>query len=396
MKPLYLDNAATTPLHPQALAAMMPYLTDDFHNPSGVYATARRVRKAIDEARASIAAAIGARTDEIYFTGSGTEADNWAIHGTLAANPDKRHIITTQVEHPGIRRTCRALENRGYEVTYLPVDTQGRINPADLQAALRTDTAIVTIIYANNEVGTLQPMAQIAAIMQDHPAPLHTDAVQAVGHVPINVNNLGVDMLALSAHKFGGPKGVGALYLRKGTSIASFIYGGAQERGRRAGTENVAGIIGMATALTLSIEAMPHEQPRVTHLRDTLINEILQKIPHTQLNGAPQDRLPGNINISFRFVEGESLLLHLDMNGCAASTGSACSSGSLEPSHVLMAMGLEHGMANGALRFSLGRCSTEEDIPRLMAILEPAVARLRSMSPLYDDYTKGATNGIQR
>ena len=386
MKPLYLDNAATTPLHPQALAAMMPYLTDDFHNPSGVYAPARRVRKAIDEARATVAAAIGARPDEVYFTGSGTEADNWAIHGTLAANPDKRHIITTQVEHPGIRRTCRALQNHGYDITYLPVDAEGRINTKDLQSSLRPDTTLATIIYANNEVGTIQPMAQIAAIMQDHAAFLHTDAVQAVGHVPIDVNALGVDMLALSAHKFGGPKGVGALYLRKGTPITSFIHGGAQERGRRAGTENVAGIIGMATALTLSMEAMPTEQPRVTRLRDHLIAQILQKIPHTKLNGATHDRLPGNVNISFRFIEGESLLLHLDMNGCAASTGSACSSGSLEPSHVLMAMGLDHGLANGALRFSLGRVNTDEDVARLMALLEPTVARLRSMSPLYDDY----------
>jgi len=342
----------------------------------------------LDEARATVAAAIGAQPNEIYFTSTGTEADNWAITSALAAQPGKRHIITTQIEHHGILHHCQALEKQGIAVTYLPVDAEGRINPADVQAALRPDTALVSIIMANNEVGTLQPMAEIGGIVSAHGACLHTDTVQAIGHIPIDVNEMQADMLAMSAHKFGGPKGVGALYARKGKPLTPLFYGGAQERNRRAGTENVAGIVGMATALALSLEEMPAEQARITKLRDTLIAEITQKIPHVKLNGHPQFRLPGNVNFSFRFIEGESLLLHLDMNGCCTSTGSACSSGALEPSHVLMAMGLEHGLANGAMRFSLGRGNTEADIPRLLAILEPAVARLRSLSPLYDDFIK--------
>jgi cysteine desulfurase len=385
---LYLDNAATTPLHPAALAAMMPFLEGKFHNPSSAYTPARAARKAIDDARSTIAQALNANPDEIYFTASGTEADNWAINGILNASPAKKHIVTTSVEHHGVLYTCRALEKRGYEVTYLPVDSHGLISPAALEEALRPDTALVTVIMANNEVGTLQPMAEIGEITRRHHIPLHTDAVQAVGHIPVDVNALNLDLLALSAHKFGGPKGAGALYIRKGTPIAPMFYGGAQERGRRAGTENVAGIVGMAAALTHFAEELPNEQPRVTALRDALISEIQTRIPHTQLNGHPTLRLPGNINISFRFIEGESLLLRLDMLGCFASTGSACSSGALEPSHVLMAMGLPHGLANGAIRFSLGRGNTAEDIPRLMKMLVPAVERLRELSPLYDDFMR--------
>jgi cysteine desulfurase len=388
MSELYLDNAATTRLHPKALAAMMPFLEERFHNPNSVYGPARAVRQAIDEARQKIAAALNAKPDEIYFTGSGTEADNWALNGVVGASPAKRHIITTTIEHHGVLYPCRALEKRGFDVTYLPVDPHGLIDPAALEEALRPDTAVVSIIMANNEVGTIQPLAQISEITRKHGTLLHTDAVQAVGHVPVDVSDLNVDMLALSAHKFGGPNGTGAMYIRKGTPIAPMLYGGAQERGRRAGTENVAGIVGMAAALDIAIKEMPVEQPRVTALRDRLIAEILEKIPHTKLNGHPLHRLPGNVNISFRFIEGESLLLHLDMQKCYASTGSACSSGALEPSHVLMAMGLPHGLANGALRFSLGRDNTDADIERLMAVLEPSVARLRAMSPLYDDFIK--------
>jgi cysteine desulfurase len=388
MKPLYLDNAATTPLHPKALAAMLVFLEEKFHNPNSVYGPARAVRQAVDEARQTIAAALGAERNEIYFTSSGTEADNWALFGALLASPKKRHIITTAVEHHGILYTCRALEKQGYEITYLPVDENGLVNPTAVEQALRSDTAVVSIILANNEVGTVQPLAEIGKITRRHGIPLHTDAVQAVGHISVDVNVLDVDMLSLSAHKFGGPKGVGALYIRKGTPVAPLLYGGSQERGRRAGTENVAGIVGMAAALSVSLEDMPKEQIRITALRNRLISEITQKIPHVKLNGHPTQRLPGNVNISFRFIEGESLLLHLDMQGCCASTGSACSSGALEPSHVLMAMGLPHGLANGALRFSFGWNNTDNDINRLMDILEPSVERLRAMSPLYEDFLK--------
>ncbi|MCL2604941.1 MAG: cysteine desulfurase NifS [Defluviitaleaceae bacterium] len=386
MDTLYLDNAATTPLHPKALAAMMPFLEGKFHNPNSVYGPARAVRQAIDEARAVVASAIGARPDEIFFTGSGTEADNWALNGVMTASPEKRHVITSSVEHHGVLYTCRALEKRGYDVTYLPVDADGLVNPDDLREALRPDTALVSVIMANNEVGTIQPLTALTEITRRNNIPFHTDAIQAVGHIPVDVNALGVDMLALSAHKFGGPNGVGALYIRKGTPVSPLIYGGAQERGRRAGTENAAGIVGMAEALSLTMKEMPHENPRVSALRDKLIAQITSKIPHVKLNGHPTQRLPGNVNISFKFIEGESLLLHLDMQGCCASTGSACSSGALEPSHVLMAMGLPHAMANGAIRFSFGCGNTDADIGRLMAMLVPSVERLRAMSPLYDDY----------
>ncbi|MCL2187569.1 MAG: cysteine desulfurase NifS [Defluviitaleaceae bacterium] len=385
---LYLDNAATTPLHPVALAAMLPFLEGKFHNPSSVYTPARAVRQAVDEARIKMATALGASPEEIVFTGSGTEADNWALYGVLESNPAKKHIITTKIEHHGILFTCRALEKRGYTVTYLPVDEHGQITPAQVEEAIKPDTAVVSIIMANNEIGTIQPLDEIAKITRRKGIPLHTDAVQAVGHIPIDLSALHVDLLALSAHKFGGPKGIGALYIRKGTRLAPLLYGGAQERNRRAGTENVAGIIGMAAALEIAVNELTESRPRISELRDALINEILTNIPHVKLNGHPTHRLPGNVNVSFQFIEGESLLLHLDMQGCYASTGSACSSGALEPSHVLMAMGLSHGMANGALRFSLGRENTQADIPRLMEILTPAVARLRAMSPLYDDYIK--------
>jgi cysteine desulfurase len=388
MDTLYLDNAATTRLHPESLAAMMPYLEGAFHNPSSVYGAARKVRAAIEEARQTVASAIGAKPDEIFFTGSGTEANNWALQGAAAAAPAKRHIITTSVEHHNVLYTCRALEKRGLDVTYLPSDADGRVNPAHLAEALRPDTAVVSVILANNEVGTIQPLTEIGEITRRYGVPLHTDAVQAVGRIPVDADALGVDMLALSAHKFYGPRGIGALYVRKGTPISPLLYGGAQERGRRAGTENTAGIIGMAAALTASLRDMPQEMPRITALRDRLIAEILTNIPHTKLNGHPALRLPGNVNITFHFIEGESLLLHLDMLGCCASTGSACSSGALEPSHVLMAMGLPHGAANGALRFSLGRDNTEADVGRLLGLLAPAVERLRAMSPLYADYIK--------
>lgn len=385
---IYLDNAATTPLHPKARTAMLPYLAETFANPSSVYTPARQVRKAIDDVRRITASAISANANEIFFTASGTESDNWAIRGVLeAAGPNKKHIITSSVEHPGIFHLCEHLEKRGYSVTYLPVDEQGFVNPRDVENTIRDDTCLVSVMLANNEVGTIQPITEISRITRNHSVLFHTDAVQAVGHMPVNVDDLGVDLLTLSAHKFYGPKGTGALYVRKGTAIAPLFYGGAQERNRRAGTENVIGIIGMGAALQATIEELPAEQKRLTTLRDKLIHGIQSTIPHTKLNGPiGQNRLAGNVNISFRFIEGESLLLHLDMHGCYASTGSACSSGALDPSHVLMAMGLSHELANSAIRFSLGRENTDEDIDNLLKILLPTVQKLRDLSPLYSDF----------
>jgi len=383
-----MDNAATTPLHPNAKAAMLPYLTEVYANPSSAYSSARQVRKAVDEARQITAQAISATPAEIFFTAGGTEADNWAIKGVLeATEPKGRHIITSSIEHPGILNMCKYLETKGYDVTFLPVDTEGFVQPSQVEDAIRPDTCVVSIMLANNEVGTIQPIKEISKITRAHKIAFHTDAVQAIGHMPVNVDELGVDLLSLSAHKFYGPKGIGALYVRKGTPISPLFYGGAQERSRRAGTENIMGIAGMGAALSAAMEVLPTEQMRLIALRDKLINEILSSIPHTLLNGAVgSKRLPGNVNISFRFIEGESLLLHLDMHNCYASTGSACSSGALDPSHVLMAMGLSHELANGALRFTLGRKNTDDDIHKLMEILQPTVQKLRDLSPLYDDF----------
>jgi len=391
---LYFDNAATTPMRPQVLKAMLPYMKEKFYNPSSVYAPARRVRSALDDARVEIANAINAKTEEIFFTSGGTESDNWAIKGVLEAFRSKNgnaapHIITSATEHHGILYVCKYLERQGVEVTYLPVDGEGFVSPNALDAAIKPNTALASVMLANNEVGTIQPMARLTEGTRRHGIPFLTDAVQAVGHIPVDVEALGVDLLSLSAHKFGGPKGVGVLYIKRGTPILPIFQGGAQERSRRAGTENVAGIVGMGAAIKLATEELPTENPRITALRDKLTDTILKTIPHTRLNGPlSHDRLPGNINVSFRFIEGESLLLHLDMKGCCASTGSACSSGALEPSHVLMALGLDHAQANGAIRFSLGAGNTEADIPALMQILTPAVQKLRDLSPLYDDFLK--------
>jgi len=391
--PLYLDNAGSTPLHPDVLAAMMPFLSGNYANPSSVYTPARAARKAIDEARQTVAGIIGAKPEEVFFTGSGTEAVNWAIKGAVEAQRQKgRHIITTAVEHHAGLYTCKHLEKLGCDVTYLPVNSEGFVSPQAVEAAMRPETVLVSVIMANNEVGTIQPVAAIGEVARKAGVTLHTDAVQAAGHIPVDVDALNVDILSISAHKFNGPKGVGAQYIRKGTRIAPLLNGGGQERGRRAGTENVAGIVGLAVALAISTNEMAQEQVRLSALRDRLINEILTRIPHTKLNGPQDNRLPGNVNVSFRFIEGEAILLHLDMQGCQASTGSACSSGALEPSHVLLAMGLSHEMANGAIRFSLGRENTQEDIDTLMAMLEKSVARLRELSPLYDDFLKNTVN----
>lgn len=387
---IYLDNAATTPLHPSAREAMLPYLSEVFANPSSMYTTAREVRKSIDNARQITASAINADPSEIFFTAGGTEADNWALLGVAEAKGNEGgHIITSTIEHPGIQQMCEHLKSRGFEITTVEVDHTGKINPAHIKREIRPNTCLVSIMLANNEVGTIQPLAEIAKITQAHKIPLHTDAVQAVGHIPVDVKSLGVDILSLSAHKFYGPKGAGALYVRKGVAIAPMLFGGAQERNRRAGTENVMGIVGLAAALAATQKELQAEQSRLTSMRDALIQEIQSNIPYTKLNGATgKDRLPGNINISFRFIEGESLLLHLDMHGIYASTGSACSSGALEPSHVLMSMGLDHEHANGAIRFTLGRENSKEDITALMKVLTPTVEKLRSMSPLYDDFSK--------
>ena len=385
---IYLDNAATTPLHPKAKAVMLPYLAEAFANPSSVYGPARQVRKAIDDARQTIANAISATAPEIFFTASGTESDNWAIKGVLESPKAKgKHVITSAVEHPGVFNLCEFLQKHGYDITFVPADEAGFVNPQDIENAIRPDTCLVSVMLANNEVGTIQPIADIGNITKKHNVLLHTDAVQAVGHMPVSVTDLGVDLLTLSAHKFYGPKGIGALYVKKGTPIGPLLHGGAQERGRRAGTENVTGIVGMAAALKASLEELPAEKKRLSALRDKLIQDILTTIPYTKLNGAiGENRLSGNVNISFRFIEGESLLLHLDMLGFYASTGSACSSGALEPSHVLMAMGLTHELANGAIRFSLGRENTEDDIEKLLTALQTTVQKLRDLSPLYDDF----------
>jgi len=387
--PLYFDHAATTPLHPKAWDAMRPYIEGNFANPSSVYAPARATRKAIDEARQTVASALSAKPDEIYFTSSGTESDNWAIKGTLEANAKKgRHIITSNAEHHAVLYTCKHLEKLGYDITYLPVDGEGFVSPNAVANAIRPDTVLVSLIYANNEIGTIQPLSQIGEVTRKAGIIFHTDAVQAVGHIPVDVDALNVDILSFSAHKFSGPKGIGAQYIRKGTKIAPLLHGGAQERGRRAGTENTAGIVGLAVALSASLEEMPIVAQRVSALRDRLINEILTTIPHSKLNGPRFSCLPGIVNVSFAFIEGESLLLHLDMQGCQVSTGSACSSGALEPSHVLTALGVSHELANGTLRFSIGRDTTDKDVDGLMEILFSSVTRLREMSPLYDDFLR--------
>jgi cysteine desulfurase len=386
---LYFDNAATTPLRVEALNAMMPYLTEGFGNPSGLYTVARTARKALEAARKQVADALNARTEEIYFTGSGTESDNWAIRGVAEALAHKgNHIITSSVEHHAVLHTCKYMEKNGCSVTYLPVDEFGLVSPSDVEAAIRPDTVLVTIMTANNEVGTVQPIGEIGEVTRRRKVYFHTDAVQAAGHIPLDVADLNVDLLTISAHKFGGPRGVGALYVKAGTPIKPLLHGGAQERNRRAGTENVAGIVGTGEAFTLAVAELPEESERLTRLRDSLIRGLQEKIPHTKLNGHPTKRLPGNVNIAFSFIEGESLLMLLDMQGCSASTGSACSSGSLDPSHVLLSMGDPQDLANSALRFTLGRNTTEVEVNALIELLPPIVAKLRAMSPLYDDFTK--------
>ena len=385
MKSIYLDHAATCPTDPKVVEAMLPYFSDHYGNPSSIYSLSRTTRNAIENARTILASAIGADPKEIVFTSGGSESDNFAIKGIAHALKDKgNHIITSQIEHHAVLYTCKFLEKNGYDVTYVPVDEHGTIKLDELEKAIRPDTILITVMHANNEIGTIQPIRQIGEIAKKHGIKFHTDAVQTFGHIPVNANDLNVDLLSISAHKFYGPKGVGALYIRKGTKITPQIHGGDQERRRRASTENVPGIVGLGKAVEIATESMADEADRQTKLRNDFIKAILEKIPDSRLNGHPVNRLPNNINISFEGIEGESILLNLDMYGIAASTGSACSSSSLEPSHVLLSIGLTHEFAHGSVRFSLGKQTTREELDRVMDILPGIIQKLRAMSPLYN------------
>lgn len=384
MRKVYLDNAATTALSPRVLEAMLPYFTQYYGNPSSVHAFGREAKRGLDKARDQVAKALHCEPSEVIFTGCGTESDNTVLLGVAQRYGDKgKHIITTNVEHHAILHTCEYLEKQGYSVTYLPVDQDGLVTAEQVAAAIRPDTILVSIMFANNEVGTIMPIQEIGAVCKEKGVLFHTDAVQAVGHIPVDVQAMHIDMLSLSAHKFHGPKGVGALYCRKGIRLPSYIMGGAQERGRRAGTENVAGIVGLGAAIQLATEQLEENRAKMTALRDRLMTGIQARISEVKLNGHPTNRLPNNVNFSFKYIEGESILLMLDMNGIAASSGSACTSGSLDPSHVLLALGLPHEIAHGSVRLTLGDETTEEDIDYTIDVLEKTVARLRAMSPLY-------------
>lgn len=384
MRRVYLDHAATTPLHEEVLEAMLPFLKEHFGNASSIHGFGREARSAVEKAREQVAKAIGADTKEIFFTSGGTESDNLAIQGVVRALRGKgKHIITSQIEHHAVLDTCQFLEKEGYDVTYVPVDEYGVVDPQQVAKAIREDTLLISIMLANNEVGSIQPIAEISQLAKKHGVYVHTDAVQAVGSIPVDVNELGVDLLTLSAHKFYGPKGIGALYVRRGTPIKPIAHGGGQERKLRPGTENVAGIVGLGKAIGIAVRDLKTEQQKITAMRDKLINGIFERIPHVRLNGHPEQRLPGNVNMSFLYVEGESLILALDMQGIGVSSGSACTSGSLEPSHVLMSMGLDHQTAHGSLRMTLGRANSEEDIDYVLEVLPQVVDRLRQMSPLY-------------
>lgn len=382
---IYFDNAATTPIRPEVYDAMRPYIESCYGNPSSVYKIARESKKAIDLARKQVADAINADSGEIFFTGCGSESDNWAIKGVALALKDKgKHIITTNIEHHAILHTCEFLEENGYEVTYIPVDEYGMVSADDIKKAIRPDTILVSVMTANNEIGTIEPIREIGAVCREKGVYFHTDAVQAVGHIKIDVKEMNIDLLSLSGHKIGAPKGIGALYIRKGVKIKNLIHGGQQEKGKRAGTENVIGIAALGKAIELAVSEMEDTTERLKYLRDKIINGVLKNIEYSRLNGHPEERLPGNVNISFEFIEGESMLLMLDAKGICASSGSACTSGSLDPSHVLLAIGLPHEKAHGSLRISLGYQNTEEEVDKLLEVLPPIVQRLREMSPLYE------------
>ena len=382
---VYADNSATTKISDAVLEAMMPYLKDYYGNASSIYSLGMDSARAILRSREAVAKAIGAKTSEIYFTSGGSESDNWAIKcaAEVGAAKGKKHIVTTVFEHHAVLHTCEYLEKHGFEVTYVPVDEMGLVHAEDIKKALRDDTCLVTVMFANNEIGTIQPIAEIGAICRERKILFHTDAVQAVGNVEINMAEMNIDLLSLSGHKIHAPKGVGALYMRTGINLPNFIHGGAQERSKRAGTENVAGIVGLATAITEATKNIPEKQARLSKMRDRLIAE-LTKIPESRLNGDPVKRLCGNVNISFRGIEGESLLLSLDLEGICASSGSSCTSGSLDPSHVLLAIGLPHSTAHGSLRLSLSDDTTEEDIDYILSKVPRTVEKLRAMSPLWE------------
>lgn len=381
---IYMDNAATTRITEPVFEAMKPYLTEVYGNPSSVHGYGRTARAALEQARAQVAAALNAESSEIYFTGCGTESNNWAIFGAARARAGKgRHIITSSIEHHAVLHPCEVLEKQGFEVTYLPVDADGLVSPESLEAAIRPDTILVSIMMANNEIGTVQPIAELAAIARKHKVLMHTDAVQAIGSVPIDLKALPVDMLSLSGHKFHAPKGVGVLYIRWGVVIERLLQGGAQERTQRAGTENLASIVGLGAAIERATMRMEEHNAYLTRLRDKMIRDLTALIPDTRLNGHPTKRLSGNVNVSVRFIEGEALLLSLDLKGIAASSGSACTSGSLDPSHVLLAIGLPHEIAHGSLRLSLSEDNTEAEVDAVVAALQEIVQRLRDMSPLY-------------
>ena len=381
---IYMDHSATTFVKPEVANAMIPYFTEHFGNPSSIYSIARESKKAIDAARVQTAKALGADPDEIYFTSGGSESDNWAIKGVAFANRKRgNHIITSQIEHHAVLHTCQYLEKEGFEVTYLPVDKYGLVDPAVLEKAITEKTILISIMYANNEIGTIEPIAELGAIARKHKVYFHTDAVQAIGSVPIDVKAQNIDLLSLSAHKFYGPKGTGALYIKKGVRIDNLIHGGGQERRRRAGTENIAGIVGLGKAIEQATADIPGHAAKIRAMRDRLIKGVLATISHTRLNGHPEKRLAGNFNVSFEFIEGESMLLWLDDEGICASTGSACTSGSLEPSHVLLATGLPVEISHGSLRLSLGDANSDKDVDFVLEVLPKVVKKLRDMSPLF-------------
>ncbi|NBI06722.1 cysteine desulfurase NifS [Senegalia massiliensis] len=380
-----MDNAATTPVKKEVLDSMIPYFKEFYGNPSSIYKKGREAKKALDESREKVAKILGASSREIYFTSGGSESDNWAIKGVAFGNKDKgNHIITTKIEHHAVLHTCEYLERNGFDVTYLDVDEYGMINLEDLKNAITDKTILISVIYANNEVGTIQPISEIGKIAKQNNIYFHTDAVQAIGNIEIDVEDLNIDLLSLSAHKLYGPKGVGALYIRKSVKLHPYIHGGAQERNRRAGTESIPNIVGLTKALEIAYENLESHNEKLILLRDKLIKNIMDNISHVKLNGHPEKRLPGNVNVSLKFIEGEALLLSLDMVGIAASSGSACTSGSLDPSHVLLAMGLPHEIAHGSLRLSLGDFNEEDEIDYVVENLKKIVDRLRAMSPLYD------------
>ncbi len=386
---IYLDNAATTKTAPEVVEAMLPYFTESYGNPSSIYSLGSAAKKAVMESREYIASTIGAKNNEIYFTGGGSEADNWALVATAEAYASRgRHIITSKIEHHAILHTCEYLEKRGYEITYIDVDENGILKLEELKAAIRQDTILISIMFANNEIGTIQPIKEIGQIAREYDVLFHTDAVQAYGHLPIDVDEMNIDMLSASGHKFQGPKGIGFLYIRAGIKIRSFLHGGQQERGRRAGTENVPGIVGIGKAAQLAFAHLEERRETEKALRDYLIGKIEAEIPYCRLNGDRVKRLSNNVNFSFRFIEGESLLIMLDRKGICASSGSACTSGSLDPSHVLLSIGLPHEIAHGSLRLTINWENTLEEMDKIVDAIKGIVERLRSMSPLYEDYIK--------